>query len=213
MVVDEEISYNKLNFLTIWTLANAVGLAIAWPWAEMVGRGIAPSLGDKGGEFASLLVFEAMAWTLRLIVLFRMKEFNRLKLLDFAIWLGTEAFAAMIYIFPSPTHESPIAYTIAALLATSFGPMAWIIVWFMRIPRARSKNWMLRAFTWTLTGFIIADLVIAFFFTGATEIAYQLAKSSHPYLGMFAAGLVLGGIIGVITGLCMLQMMEWKPTT
>lgn len=213
MVIDEEISYNKLSFLTIWTLANAVGLAIAWPWAEMVGRGIALSLGDKGGELASLLVFEAMAWTLRLIVLFRMKEFNRLKLLDFAIWLGTEAFAAMIYIFPSPTHESPIAYTIAAMLANSFGPMAWIIVWFMRIPRAHSKNWMLRAFTWTLIGFIIADLVVALIFTGATEIAYQLAKSSHPILGMFAAGLVLGGTIGVITGLCMLQMMEWKPIT
>ena len=170
MVVDEEIAYNKLNFLTFWTLANAVGLAIAWPWAEMVGRGMAPSLGDKGGEFASLLVFEAMAWTLRLIVLFRMKEFNRLKLLDFAIWLGTEAFAAMIYVFPSPTHESPIAYTIAAILASSFGPMAWIIVWFMRIPRARSKNWMLQAFTWTLIGFVIADLVVALIFAGATEV-------------------------------------------
>ena len=213
MVVDEEIAYNKLNFLTFWTLANAVGLAIAWPWAEMVGRGMAPSLGDKGGEFASLLVFEAMAWTLRLIVLFRMKEFNRLKLLDFAIWLGTEAFAAMIYVFPSPTHESPIAYTIAAILASSFGPMAWIIVWFMRIPRARSKNWMLQAFTWTLIGFVIADLVVALIFAGATEVVYQLAKSSHPYLAMFAAGFALGGTIGVITGLCMLQMMEWKPTT
>ncbi len=213
MVVDEEISRSKMNFLTIWTLANAAGLAIAWPWAEMVGRGIASSWGDKGAELASLLVFEAMAWTLRVIVLFRMREFNRLKPLDFIIWLGTEAFAAILYLSPSPTQESPIAYTIAAMLASSFGPMAWIIVWFMRIPRARSKNWMLRAFTWTMIGFLIADIVVTLVFTGATEVAYQLAKSNHPYLGMFAAGLVFGGAIGLITSLCMLRMMEWDQPT
>lgn len=211
MVVDDGISYNKLNFLTIWTLVNAVGLAIAWPWAEMVGRAIGPSFGVKAGEFASLLVFEALGWALKLVVLFKMKEFNRLKLIDFVIWLGTEASAAIFYIVPSPPTESPIAYTIAAMLSASFGPMAWIVLWFMRIPRARSKNWMLRAFTWTLIGFIIADLVLAFVFTGATEIAYQLAKSSHPYIGMAAAGLALGCAIGMLTGLCMIQMMQWKP--
>jgi len=211
MFDDQEISYSKLNFVTIWTLANAAGLAIAWPWAEIVGRGIAPSLGDKVGEIASFLVFEAMAWTLRLIVLFRTGEFNVLRPLDFLIWLGTEAFAATIYELPTPTRESPIAYTVDAVLAGSFGPMAWITVWFMRIPRARSKNWMMWAFMWTLIGFLVAGFVVSLISTGATEIAFQLAKSNHPYLGMLVAGFVLGCAIGVITGFCMLRMMEWKP--
>ncbi len=174
---------------------------------------MAPSWGDKAGELASLLVFEAVAWTLRIIVLFRAREFNVLRPLDFIIWLGTEAFAAMMYELPPPTHESPIAYTFAAILAGSFGPMAWTIVWFMRIPRARTKTWALWAFMWTLIGFVVAAVLAAFVFTGATEIAFQLAKSNHPYLGMLVAGLVLGGTIGVITGLCMLGMMQWKATT
>lgn len=213
MVVDREISQNKLNFLMGWTLANAAGLALAWPAAEFVGRGVAPTMGDKVGELASLLVFEVFAWTLRIIILFRTREFNALRPLDLVIWLGTEVFAAMIYVLPSPAQESPIAYTVGAILASNFGPMVWITVWFMWIPRTRSKNWMLWAFMWTLIGFLVADIVVALISTEATEIAYQLAKSNHPYLGMLIAGFVLGSTIGVITSLCMLRMMEWKSAS
>lgn len=208
-MIINDVSHDKVNFWMAWSIANAIGLGLAWALGELIGRQIAELLGWKTGQLFGVVLFEGFMWLSRGIVLFRMKSYEILKPLEISIWVITELFGWIIT-RGATQEESLIAFTGGGIFATALGAMMWIIFWFMKIPKPRRKFWALRALLWTFVGFFGGALLLTLFLVIALEFSNTLAKMYSPFLGMAIAGLILGGLLGSTTGLALIRFMHWQ---
>ncbi len=80
--------------------------------------------------------------------------------------------------------------------------------WFIKIPRSRSKFWVIKAFLWGLFGFVIS-VVIAVASVGFGEMFGEIvAKLMGFVLGLATAGVAMGAAVGSITGIALVGWMR-----
>lgn len=205
------ISRKKINFWLVWSIANAIGLGFAWSLGELIGRQAAEIFGWKIGQIIGIIIFEGFLWIIRAAVLLRIKSFEILRPIEILIWVTTEIFGWLISEQPIP-KDNIMSITGGAMFASSMGAMAWIIFWFIKIPKPRSKLWAIQAFLWTFLGLIGGSFLMALIQVTGMAIAEILAKMYFPIIGMAIGGTVLGGLLGSITGLALVNLMRWQTT-
>lgn len=209
-MIENDISQTKLNFWLAWIVANSIGLGFAWSVGELIGRQVVEYSGWELGHVVGIIVFEGLLWITRGTILLRIKSYKILRPVEMFIWVITEIFGWIIN--ESPVQEgSLMGVTSGAIFATSLGAMVWVIFWFIKIPKPRSKSWAIQAFLWTFFGLTGGGVLIAFFQAISLEIGVTIAKSYFPIFGMAIAGVVLGGFLGSITGLALIKLIRWQP--
>ena len=211
-MIENKTSRIRLNFWLAWVVANAIGLGFAWSLGELIGRQAAESFGWKTGQIIGIVVFEGFLWIVRAVVLLRIKSYDVLRPVEVLIWLSTEIFGWMVSEMPIQ-EESLMGITVGAIFATTLGAVAWIVFWFIKIPKARSSgSWGIQAFLWTFFGFIGGSVLITLIQTTSLVIGETLAKMYSPIIGMAVAGIIFGGLIGSITGLALVKLIHWKTS-
>jgi hypothetical protein len=208
-MIENDVPPKKSHFWLAWIVANAVGLGFAWPLGEIVGRYVSSYDDWKSGQLLGIIVFEGFIWIVRAAVLFRIKSYIELKPIAMAIWLGTEIIGWILSegLF---RDDNLLSITGGVLFASLCGSIMWLIFWFIKIPKRRSKTWAIQAFLWALLGMIGGALLLSIFLTAGLSLAEIFAKMSYPIVGMAAGGLILGGFIGIVTGMALIKLLRWQ---
>ena len=208
-MIENDVSPQKSHFWLAWIVANAVGLGFAWPLGEIIGQFIAADHGWKTGQIIGILVFEGFIWIVRASVISRVKSYIELRPIEVAIWLGTETIGWILSEAPF-RGDNLMSITGGALFATSSGAIMWLIWCLIKIPKRRSKTWAMQAFLWTLFGMIGGSALVGAFLAFSLTLGETFAEMSNPIVGMAAGGLILGGFVGIVTGMALIKLLRWQ---
>lgn len=206
----EELRQTKIRFWLNWVILNALGMSLGWCFGEYVGQLALKSYNARISTFIAALVFELILWLARILPSQYFSKQRSIKFLDVLIWSGTELTGWVIFSFIKSDSEW---LTFEAIFITGIGVMFWILfAGFGLLQRQRRRNppeWFSQAFIYALMGFIIGDSIVTTVMTTAMSIGFSLVKIINPYMGWGIAGLFLGGAFGVITGLILVQSIDW----
>jgi len=209
----EELRVRKVNFWSVWTLANALGAALGWFLGYGLSNMLPTSMDPKLTNLAGELLFEVTVWCSRWIVIKRFEEFNPLKGLEALFWIINEVFALSIFLVMGQKETSELFLEVT--LAQVWGAGLWIVfALIMRSPRQDGKRpsgciLFFSSFLKGLFGFIGGTILLALIAVGSNQVGETIQKISF-LLGWLLAGLALGGSIGAVTGLAFVRLMNWN---
>lgn len=206
-----EIRQIKKRFWINWVIANASGMAIGWCLGEYVGQLVLSRYGIRSGSIIAAIIFEVSIWASRLLVSEYTKKQRAIKFIDGLIWFSTEICGWIAFSFTKPEGKN---LTAEVIFIFSMGVVFWIIFALWGLLRARkigtSPEWLSQVFIYTLLGFGLGNMFVVFLLTTAMSIENSLGKVFDPYIGRGAAGIFLGGAFGMITGLILTKIIDWK---
>ena len=195
----------------MWTIANAIGLAAGWTFGEAIGQLVAKAFGWHIGLVAAAILFESVLWFGRLFVTTRFKEFDTLTAIDRIVWLTTEVFGWIVTeAFYSPGQP----LTFGAVYVTTLGAGLWVTMASTRLAGRNGASrslWWIRAFAFTLFGFLAGSILIALIVVFSMEVE-NIVQTFSPFVGWSLSGAILGACIGALTGLALIKLMSWSAS-
>lgn len=210
-VVDmEEIRRSKIMFWFNWVFSNAIGMSIAWGIGEYIGQLALKSYDIRKSTIIAALFFEFILWISRLLPSQYFSRQRAIKFLDGLIWFSTEIFFWIVFSF---IDTNPEWLTFEVIFITGMGVTFWLIFAVFGLLRKQKRRnppeWFSQAFIYVLAGFILGNSLVMGIMTTAISIGYSLIKIINPFMGWAGAGLFLGGAFGAITGLILVQSIDW----
>ena len=206
----EELRKTKIRFWLNWVILNALGISIGWCFGEYIGQLALKSYNARISTLIAAFVFELVIWVVRFLPSQYFSKQRSIKFVDILIWSGTELAGWIIFSFVDSYSEW---LTFEVIFIAGMGVTFWILfAGFGLLQRQRRRNppeWFSNAFIYALMGFILGNSIVMTIMTTAMSIGFSLIKIINPYMGWGIAGLFLGGAFGAITGLILVQSIDW----
>ncbi len=207
MISEDRVQY-KVNFWLIWTITNALALGIGLPLGETVGRGYIASHGLLTGQIIGSLTCEAFIWAARVWILSRFHMQSMFRRLDAFLWpinelwwLATDVIlTASQAVQHVPDERTVFGVTGAVLFSSSTGATLWLVFSLMRIPRRDTRFRFAKMFLLALGGFVFGSFAVAGLMALGLGVGEEVLRQFGYQLGLVAAGLATGGLIGAATG-------------
>jgi hypothetical protein len=217
---NENPNQTKINIWFAWLIANAIGLGLGWALGELVGIQVAETLGWRYGQMVGVVIFEGLIWMTRWAVISRIRAYDALKPIEAFFWILTE----LLVWFGVESSRGETSYRAdslfgiisASILSYFLGVIGWLILWLIKT-QAQKSQLPVKVGHSILSSFarVGGSLLIFGFFIlcmpFSTAVGEAIAKSWGLVFGRAVAGILMGGMLGSITGLALLKLMI-KPT-
>lgn len=137
----------------------------------------------------------------------RFPEFGIFRPIDKIIWIIGESFGWLIG-ESFNLASGPKRITAGAVWGLLFGASLWFIIWFMRQPRPKGRWWFAALPLWTFFGVVGSSVLMGTSFALSMTISNAVSKVANLYLGWVIAGAIMGIVIGSVTGLAYIRMLQ-----
>lgn len=213
----EDTNNFKNNFMFYWFAANAFGLAFGWITGEWLGLQVAGALGWGIGKVISFLFFEGSVWLFRWAVMSRLRAYDVLKPFDTFFWLTTELIIWLgIEFTPGDIpyrEESLFGIFSVPILAYFIGVTGWLILWLVKaqIKTSRDLHSAERSFIASVKrvgGSLFVFIFFVLIMPLATSSGEAVAKLFNWMVGRAVAGVMLGGLLSLLTGSAILKLLN-----
>lgn len=215
--MNPKLFQRRTYFWIFWVLANSIGFAIGWSAGEVVGQFVGKNVNWPLGELLAWGMFQVSVWIMRTSILHQVREFSKWRTLDSMIWVGAETLGWLIAISFADLIDQNWT-TVGAVWGSIFGASLWIIIWLIirgrvltEIQQTMGRVYyeFLRQLVGSVPLFLGSMLLTMLFLIVSLEYGNKVGEMTHPAIGWATSGLILGSLIGGVTGTGFIRILKW----
>jgi hypothetical protein len=195
----------QIKFILLWVIVNSFGFGIGVVSGEIIGHWIGESAGLRAGIISATIVFEVSVWIMRQSVLRNVQGFKLWSKIDSIILFTSEMMGMLIAegFYEVTKAES---MTIGPLWGSIIGAGVLITLWFIRMPKSTKWKRRFQAFLFGIIAMFGGSFFLGAVFVFSQETGRYFQKMLGQLLGMGITGLLIGVLLGLITGIAYLRM-------